>query len=192
METETETVETADAPDVPAAATPPAPPTISDQLKALREEAYSDTVIRLVRQNSHMSLAQLSETIGDDPTANTILLNTPLHDLVPAAAAAGDAGVNGKAPEPEAAPPKNGHRKKKAPPRMAAKSKKGTKKTGKKKRKYTDIDDFLTGREKGDTFKTAEYRDGLGISQPTALKELKASKAVRSKGERRGMHWVVR
>ena len=141
-------------------------PTIDEQI----QQRLGGVYVALVQENAHLTLTELQDMIKDK-TALEFLLNTPLREL---------AGIDVEA-KPKA---KNGARDK-------AKKKTPTNGVTAKSTPAMDLDSFLKGKKKGDTFKTAEYTNSAKIIQQTALNHLSACKGVKKEGNRRAMRWVV-
>ncbi len=153
--------------------------TIKDQLEVRKEQAVSGIILQYVQENSHLTLQQLSDAMGDDTVATELLANTPLCELV---------NVEVIIPGPRA---KNGHaakRKGKKAPKNAPK--KTAKKNGAKGPTLT-LKKFLVGKKAKDSFKTKEYGEAASISSQTALTHLTESKSVKKTGQKRGTLWVV-
>ena len=154
-------------------------------MKARTQQAASDAVskiiIEYVQENTHLTLQQLSDAMGDDTVATELLANTPLCEL-----------VNAEVVIPKArAKNGNGHAAKRKGKKAPPGPKKTAKKNGVKGPPALTLKKFLVGKKAKDSFKTKEYGEAAAISSQTALTHLTESKSVKKTGQKRGTLWVV-
>ncbi len=167
-------------------------PTIQEQLSEQKRQLYSEAVVEVVQKNTHLTFKELEDLLAGDPDSIAVLRRTPLGVLA------------GESPP---ATPKNGHTRRAKPGAGKAKevsasaAGRRSAKNGPKKPKAAGSDpapvgavllaDFLKGKDRGDSFKTAEFKTASGFGQQRALNELHRSEAVTKRGEKRASKWVV-
>lgn len=172
---------------------------LAAQLAAITNNA----IIEVARDNTHLSIRQIAEKCGLEPSSMEIqvLLTTPIcdlqaHEREPVDLDEAEDDVH------EAVAAANGarRRRKKAPTNKAKKATKKkakakTKKKGNGRATGSEVSErlgkFLAKKKKGATFTTSEAMEAAGVGRPATLKHLDAFTNIHMQGDGRGAHWVV-